>query len=50
MAARKAAKVLPEPVGAAMSASRPDWMTGQALCCGSVGAVNRALNQRATAG
>src|SRR2546428_12045893 len=50
MAARKAANVLPEPVGAAISASRPPWMTGQARRCGSVGSRNRASNQRATAG
>src|SRR6267143_906658 len=50
MAERKAAKVLPEPVGAAISASPPRWMTGQARRCGSVGSRNRPSNQRATAG
>ena len=39
MAARNAASVLPEPVGAAISACCPDWITGQAWTCGSVGAV-----------
>ena len=38
IAARNAASVLPEPVGAAISVSRPDLMAGHASSCGGVGA------------
>src|SRR5262245_5910961 len=50
MAARNAASVLPEPVGAAISTSRPERIAGQARSCGSVGAVKVRRNQFATAG
>src|SRR5436190_16743180 len=50
MAARNAANVLPEPVGAAIRALRPAWMSGQARRCGSVGSRKRDSNQRAMAG
>src|SRR5438132_1988857 len=50
MAARNAANVLPEPVGAAISALRPAWMSGHARCCGSVGSRKRDSNQRSMAG
>ncbi len=41
MAARKAASVLPEPVGAAIRVWRPAWISGQARACGSVGEPKR---------
>src|SRR5256885_17036378 len=50
MAARNAANVLPEPVGAAIRALRPAWMSGHARCCGSVGSRKRDSNQRLMAG
>ncbi len=50
IAARKAAKVFPEPVGAAISACRPDWIAGHARSCAGVGAANALRNQAATAG
>ncbi len=50
MAARNAASVLPEPVGAAISVCRPAWISGQARACGSVGRPKRFSNQEATAG
>src|SRR5436305_10252482 len=50
MAARKAASVLPEPVGAAIRVWRPAWISGQARACGSVGEPKRFSNQEATAG
>src|SRR5690348_6398176 len=50
IAARNAASVLPEPVGAAIRACRPDWIAGQARVCADVGAGKALLNQRATAG
>src|SRR5690348_16147809 len=50
MAARNAASVLPEPVGAAISTSRPDWIAGHARTCASVGASNADSNQAETAG
>ena len=50
MLARKAASVLPEPVGAAISVSRPEAISGQPSACASVGASNRRWNQARTAG
>src|SRR3954463_13364292 len=50
MAARKAASVLPERVGAAIRVWRPAWISGQARACGSVGEPKRFSNQEATAG
>ena len=38
MAARNAASVLPEPVGAATSTCCPAWMAGHACACAGVGA------------
>ena len=42
MATRKAASVLPEPVGAAMRVSRPAMISGQPTAWASVGARNCA--------
>src|SRR5918994_4674563 len=51
MATRKPASVLPEPVGAAMSASKPAAMSGHPWACGSVGpSGNRRSNHVRTAG
>src|ERR1700688_2224062 len=50
MAARNAASVLPEPVGAAIRVLRPATIEGQARSWGSVGVPNRERNQAATAG
>ena len=50
IAARKAASVLPEPVGAAISACLPDWIAGHAATCAAVGAAKVSANQVATAG
>ncbi len=50
MPARKAASVLPEPVGAQTSVSRPRGMRGQPAACASVGAPKRRSNQAWTAG
>src|SRR5258708_38706983 len=50
MAERNAASVLPEPVGAAISAWPPDLIAGQASFCAAVGSAKLALNQAATAG
>ena len=50
MAERKAASVLPEPVGAAISALRCSEVTAQARACASVGAGKRLRNHPATAG
>ena len=50
MATRKAASVLPEPVGAEISVSRPAMMCGQPRACASVGALKRRSNQARTAG
>src|SRR5579864_6474091 len=50
MAARNAASVLPEPVGAATRVFRPATIAGQARSWGSVGVPNRERNQAATAG
>ena len=49
MALRKAASVLPEPVGAAISTLRPAVIAGQASACAGVGAAklwsNHARNR-----
>src|SRR5512136_988692 len=50
MAARKAASVFPEPVGAASSTSRPAAMAGHACACAGVGAGKAPLNQAHTTG
>ena len=51
MAIRNPAKVLPDPVGAAISVSWPDAMAGHPRACASVGpSGNRCSNQAATAG
>ena len=50
IAARNAASVLPEPVGAAISVCRPARIAGQASACGAVGVLKVAWNQPATAG
>ncbi len=50
MAARKAASVLPEPVGAATSAPSPSRIARQASSWQGVGAPKRRRNQRLTAG
>ena len=50
MAARNAASVLPEPVGAASSTSRPAAMAGHACACAGVGAGKAPLNQAQTTG
>ena len=50
IAARKAASVLPEPVGARRSVERPSTMGGQPFAWAAVGAANEASNQRRTAG
>ena len=47
---RNAASVLPEPVGAVMSASPPAAMAGQARACTGVGAPKRSENQAWTTG
>ncbi len=47
---RKAASVFPEPVGAAISVSRPERIASQPRTWGTVGAPNRSANQLATAG
>src|SRR6266511_3676288 len=47
---KKAASVLPEPVGAAISVSQPLAMCCQPEACGGVGVPNRWVNQRATNG
>ena len=39
IAARNAASVLPDPVGAAINTCCPDWIAGHARICGSVGAL-----------
>ena len=46
IAARNAASVLPDPVGAATSTFRPAWRRGHARACGAVGASKCASNQR----
>src|SRR5262245_50664932 len=50
MAARKAASVLPEPVGAKISVERPAWISGQPSSCARVGPENVSANHSATAG
>ena len=50
IAARKAASVLPDPVGAAISVCRPAWIAGHACACAGVGAAKLRSNQAATAG
>ena len=50
IADRKAASVLPDPVGAAIRALRCWEVTAQARACASVGAEKRLLNHPATAG
>ena len=49
MAARNAASVLPDPVGAAISVCSPRAMAGQAAACAGVGSPKVLANQRATA-
>ena len=46
----KAASVLPEPVGAAISVWRPALISGQASACAAVAAAKLVSNQAATAG
>jgi hypothetical protein len=50
MAARKAASVLPDPVGAAMRVWRPALIAGHASACAAVGSAKLSANQFATAG
>ncbi|BFU95858.1 MAG: hypothetical protein NTNFB02_25800 [Nitrospira sp.] len=50
MQERKAANVLPEPVGAAIKAWCPDWMAGHASVWTSVGTPTDVANQRAMRG
>src|SRR5271167_3629129 len=50
MAERNAAKVLPEPVGAATKTCRPAKSAGHAATCASVGAAKVRENHAATAG
>src|SRR5699024_4945902 len=50
IAVRKAARVLPEPVGATTSVSSPRSMASHAAACAGVGASNDSSNHRAVAG
>ncbi len=50
IAARNAASVLPEPVGAATSACRPALIAGHASSCAAVGAAKADANQARVAG
>src|SRR4051794_35188094 len=50
IAARNAASVLPEPVGAAIRTFFPSLIAGQASACAGVGAPKLRANQSATAG
>jgi len=50
MQIRKAARVLPEPVGAEISVLSPARMCGQPSRCGSVGEPKRLRNQSRTSG
>ena len=50
MAARNAASVLPEPVGAEINVWRRALIAGQASAWAGVGAMNRSANHAATAG
>src|ERR1017187_6559745 len=47
---RNAASVLPDPVGAEISTSRPLAISLQPLICGSVGDPKRLVNHSATSG
>jgi hypothetical protein len=47
---RKAASVLPDPVGAATRTCSQARIAGHASACAAVGASNRRSNQAATAG
>src|ERR1700691_1232363 len=49
IAARKAASVLPDRVGAAMRVWRPALIAGQASACAGVGGAKLSANQFATA-
>ena len=50
MADRKAARVFPEPVGAAISVCPPARIAGQPSRCGAVGSPSLAENHLSTAG
>src|SRR5277367_739767 len=50
IAARNAASVLPDPVGAAMRVCRPALIAGHASACAAVGPAKVSANQFATAG
>ena len=50
MQARKAASVLPDPVGAEISVVCPARMWGHPCSCGSVGVEKRAVNHSCTSG
>ncbi len=50
MAERKAASVLPEPVGAWMRTLPPRAIAGQPAACAGVGAENACVNQSRVAG
>ena len=50
IAARKAASVLPEPVGEEISTSVPAWIAGQARACADVACAKFRSNHVATAG
>ena len=47
---KKAARVLPEPVGATKSACCPDAIAGHASVCAGVHVPNRSVNHRAARG
>ena len=47
---RKAANVLPEPVGDKINVLSPEEMAGQPDACGGVGATNDVSNQARTEG
>src|SRR5581483_2165328 len=47
---KKAARVLPDPVGAEIKTSRPAAISGQPLICGSVGDPKREVNHSAMRG
>src|SRR5688572_18427893 len=48
IAARNAASVFPDPVGARISVDAPEAIAGQPSCCGRVGASKDAANQSRT--